>query len=634
VYLQDRVNGFKAGCLKSRLATWKNYTTDQEILTTVSGLKVEFVKYNTTLPRSITYPTARKLTDNISNEIVKLENKGVVVQSSHEIGEVISPIFLREKSDGTHRLILNLKQLNKSVEYKHFKMETIYSVIKLIRKNAYMIKIDIKDAYYSIPIDVCDQKYFKFEHKGNLYKYAVLPNGYSPGPRKFTKILKVPLSLLRKEKIILAAYIDDLISFSNSYNECTLNMGRILEVFDDFGFIVHPEKSVFLPQQSMEYLGFILNTVDMTIQLTKAKKDNISTLCQKYLTVDTVSIRSVARLLGKMTSSFPGVQYGKLNYRALEREKIKALRVNKGNFEAGMELSAEARNNVQWWLDNIQHSCCSLISTNPNVVLTTDASKSGWGAVFGKTKTGGLFTTDETNLHINVLELKAVYFGLSSLCKEVKNMHIKLLIDNTTAVQTINNMGSCKSESCNNIVLEIWNWAICRNNNLTATHIPGILNTEADLLSRKKDTKMEWKLQEFVFVQVCKYFGFEPNVDLFASRTNKQVEAYMAFRPDPGAIAINAFTTDWKNKKFYAFPPFVCIGQVLKKVVEDEATGIIIAPDWPNQMWYPALLNMCIKLPMKIASRKDLLYLPSDRTAQHVIWDRLPLLACLVSGDH
>ena len=68
--------------------------------------------------------------------------------------------------------------------------------MKLIRKNAFMIKIDIKDAYYSVPIADVDQKYFKFLHNGQLYKYTALPNGFSPGPRKFTKIVKVPLATL------------------------------------------------------------------------------------------------------------------------------------------------------------------------------------------------------------------------------------------------------------------------------------------------------------------------------------------------------------------------------------------------------------------------------------------------------
>ena len=76
------------------------------------------------------------------------------------------------------------------------------------------------------------------------------------------------------------------------------------------------------------------------------------------------------------------------------------------------------------------------------LLLKTDASKSGWGVIFDKETTGGL---DESFLHINVLELKAVLFRLKSLCSHLRQTHIKVSSDSTTSVCAINNMGSCKS---------------------------------------------------------------------------------------------------------------------------------------------------------------------------------------------
>ena len=68
-------------------------------------------------------------------------------------------------------------------------METLLSILCLIRPNDYMAKIDIKDAYYRIPILEQHQKLLKFIHKNCLYKFTALPNGYTEGPRKFTKAL-------------------------------------------------------------------------------------------------------------------------------------------------------------------------------------------------------------------------------------------------------------------------------------------------------------------------------------------------------------------------------------------------------------------------------------------------------------
>ena len=95
-------------------------------------------------------------------EINKLVGKGVIEYTKHEKGEFISPIFFRSKSDGTRRLILNLKILNEFLEYDHFKMETIHSVADLIQPHCYMTSIDLKDAYYSVKISQEDSKCLNF----------------------------------------------------------------------------------------------------------------------------------------------------------------------------------------------------------------------------------------------------------------------------------------------------------------------------------------------------------------------------------------------------------------------------------------------------------------------------------------
>ena len=98
----------------------------------------------------------------IISEVNKLLKKGIVINAAHEEGEFISPIFLRTKPDVTNRVILNLKNLNQTLEYNHFKMETIHSVAHLIQQNYYMLKTDLKDAYYFVKILEEQTKYLTF----------------------------------------------------------------------------------------------------------------------------------------------------------------------------------------------------------------------------------------------------------------------------------------------------------------------------------------------------------------------------------------------------------------------------------------------------------------------------------------
>ena len=122
-----------------------------EVISTVSGMPVNTAS-NLPIINKYQYPFNDKEDAFIESEIQTLLKKGAIGNSSHELGEFISPIFLREKSDGGYRLILNLKKLNESVEYKKFKTETLATVIQFIGPNTYMAKLDIKDAYYSIRI--------------------------------------------------------------------------------------------------------------------------------------------------------------------------------------------------------------------------------------------------------------------------------------------------------------------------------------------------------------------------------------------------------------------------------------------------------------------------------------------------
>ena len=88
------------------------------------------------------------------------------------------------------------------------------------------------------------------------------------------------------------------------------------------------------------------------------------------------------------------------------------------------------------------------------------------------------------------------------------------------------------------------------------------------------------------------------NVDLFADRLTTQKSRYISWRPDLGAMAIDAFSVKWNAINAYAFPPFCLIGRCLAKVRKDQADLLIITPVWPAQPWYPILLGMLIEPPI------------------------------------
>ena len=104
----------------------------------------------------------------IDLEIDKLFKKGFIKKCEHENKELISPICFTPKKDGGYYLILNLKHLNEDIEFYHFKTETFADILKLVKPNCYTVSLDIKNAYYAIPVEEEYQKYLKFMWKGKL----------------------------------------------------------------------------------------------------------------------------------------------------------------------------------------------------------------------------------------------------------------------------------------------------------------------------------------------------------------------------------------------------------------------------------------------------------------------------------
>ena len=120
---------FKAGGLQHFLHEWKKITSDPFILDAVTHCHIEF----DWVPEACAFSGATRpyhsFTETeqtiIDNGVEKFLLKGMIRLSLYEDGQVISPIFIRPKKDGSHRVIFNLKRLKEAVSYHHFKMDTL-----------------------------------------------------------------------------------------------------------------------------------------------------------------------------------------------------------------------------------------------------------------------------------------------------------------------------------------------------------------------------------------------------------------------------------------------------------------------------------------------------------------------------
>ena len=267
-----------------------------------------------------------------------------------------------------------------------------------------------------------------------------------------------------------------------------------------------------------------------------------------------------------------------------------------------------------------------------DVIIYTDASTKGWGAVKETEKIGGRWSEEEAKYHINCLELLAAIFGLKAFCKNEQGIHVKIYSDNSTTVNYINAMGGVHSREFHTIAKDIWQWCIEKQIWLTAAHIPGTKNVEADRESRVFSDNKEWMIRSDIFQQITDIWG-EPSIDLFASRLNHQVPCYVSWKPDPGAAFIDAFSVTWDKHLFYAFPPFSLIARCLQKIQTDCAEGLMIVPMWPTQSWYPKLLRMLVAAPRVLPQQRTALQMPGMPQEVHPLFRKMVLIACRLPGS-
>ena len=127
--------------------------------------------------------------------------------------------------------------------------------------------------------------------------------------------MKVVYSELRGQGHDSSAYLDDSALFGGDKCSCQRNVNVIMQLLDSLGFTVHPDKSDITPSQCLEFLGFILNSVEMSVTLTQERKDKIKKACMNLLQIKNPNIRQLAEVIGMCVEVEPGCEAAPLHYK-------------------------------------------------------------------------------------------------------------------------------------------------------------------------------------------------------------------------------------------------------------------------------------------------------------------------------
>ena len=268
------------------------------------GYSVEFL----TLPHLTTSVSDTNLSPQKEPFLLKEIDEMLIKNAIEEVDPLTpgfySTFFLIAKKDGGQRPIINLKGLNKFIQVKTFRMQTPQSVLSLLRQGDWLASLDLKDAYFHVPILHKHRRYLQFAYQSKIYQFKVFPFGMLSSPRVSRKVLNPLVGYLHQEGVRIYPYLDDCLLVARSRDILLKSIQKCLWILDQAGFLINYKKSHLVPVQNLVFLGVTIASV-RTAAILPLEKAQLLVMCTKLFmkAVEYRPVRLYLRLLGLMTAS-------------------------------------------------------------------------------------------------------------------------------------------------------------------------------------------------------------------------------------------------------------------------------------------------------------------------------------------
>lgn len=402
---------------------------------------------------------------------------------------VVSPLFCIPKPNGGIRIIIDLRQVNKFQQVPKFRIDRIHHVAAFATPGCMATKIDICDAFHQVEVAKKYRRFLGFSVGGNTFRYKVLPMGSASSPFLFCKVMAAILSTLRKKNVKIISYIDDFLVVGRTYEETKRHTQLVLTTLSEFGFSINWEKSELRPTQKIHFLGFDLHLPkkendQVLISIPSKKKKEIAHQLERLARCQTPVAKNAAKTLGKATALIPSLREAQLLTRSLSDQIMVA--ANNG-WNSTFKLSASTRTDLKLLASRIRTAAPIYLQPTPEIIVESDASLTGSGAVL-RSLDGHILAATSGNFkqkcHINILELRAAFRALRTFRSQLQNKRVLLRLDNTVALSYIRRLTGRK-RSLAGLARRIWKFCESKNITLIAQHIKGKYNVFADHESRR-----------------------------------------------------------------------------------------------------------------------------------------------------
>ena len=323
---------------------------------------------------------------------------------------------------------------------------------------------------------------------------------------------------------------------------------------------------------------------------------------------------------GLIMSHFaPFISSGRLHLRFLQFWFKNQWSQHQPSWDTPIQLDADFLSYLRWFQRPTVMTGIPLHLPEPSLFFFTDASLKGWGASWKDNQISGLWSTPDSQRHINWLELEAIRLALLQWGHQWRHQSVRVYCDNSTAVAYIRKQGGTRSQSLFYKTLELFELLDQFVITLIPTQLPGARNVTADALSRiSQPSPTEWRLPTETLNNLFCGFG-TPLIDMFATAENKVMPVFVSPYPDDWAWAVDALFLSWDDLGLvYAFPPAPIVPKTLQKIRKSRGTTVIlIASQHPSRPWHPLLLQLSTRPRISLQDVQLFQYVPNLRRPQY-----------------
>ena len=553
------------------------------------GYRVPFLDSPPLSRTPVSFPTYRAgfpRAQALQQEVEEMLAKGALKIARDPGPGFYSRLFLVEKASGGWRPVVDLSHLNEFIQLTRFKMETVASVLLSVREGDFLASLDLKDAYFQIPIHPSSRKLLRFTLERTIYQFRALCFGLSTAPQVFTRVFAVVSAWAHSRdqtSTLSGRLVGSLLLGAGSQAgrpvaPLALSYPWDCDKREEVGSRALADCEVSRYDHRYQgWQGFSVSDASREIpdgcgELFYHGRSPSSALAGDPRSPGFARVAGSSRT--PSDAHFTVASEGALGPRVRPS-------LSSGAFATGSETGPVLVDGEGPSVDggSIRDTCSGSSPVFGRVLFGMGRSPSRSTRVRGVVRPGEVAAHQSSRNEGSFLRPS----GIPRRCHRSSRDNDVRQLDGRGVRQQAR--GHCFPGSM------LLRWMESFDIHLYERYLPGQANVLADLLScRGQVVGTEWSLHPQVARSLLRVWG-NPSIDLFATCLSAKLPLYCSLVPDPQAVFEDAFRHPWDDLDLHAFPPFPLVGRVIARVRESSRVAMtLVAPLWPEKEWFADLL--------------------------------------------